>query len=248
MATDPLRGRDPGDLTALDTSSQAFTRTVDALTDEELAAASLLPGWTRAHVVAHVALNGYALAGVIDGLVHRRPVAMYASDAQRDRDIEALSRATSSELPRAPPDRHHAVRRRGGPPRRVALVRAHRPASWRPRLADADGAAHPAARARDPPRRPRHGLQPGRPARTTSWSSCSTRSRVDQSASGPFRAQATDLGRSWAVGGPGVRRSRDPALRSGWWLTGRGDGAGLRAGAGELPALQPWRRAAAATP
>ena len=68
------------------------------LSPEELAAPSLLPGWTRAHVVAHVALNGFALAGVLDGLVHDQPVAMYESDEQRDAQIEDLAEAEPSEL------------------------------------------------------------------------------------------------------------------------------------------------------
>ena len=38
-----------------------LVRTVDGLSDEQLAAPSLLPGWTRAHVVAHLALNAEAL-------------------------------------------------------------------------------------------------------------------------------------------------------------------------------------------
>ena len=100
MSSETTRGpdRDPGDLTGLDISSHAFTRTVDELTDDELAEPSLLPGWTRAHVVAHVALNGLSLAAVLNGLAHDNRVAMYESNQQRDADIEELSGAESSEL------------------------------------------------------------------------------------------------------------------------------------------------------
>ena len=98
MSSDPAPEWDPGDLTGLDVSTQAFTRTVDALTPEELAGPSLLPGWTRAHVVAHVALHGFGVAGVIDGLVHGRPVAMYESDEQRAAQIDELAQVEPSEL------------------------------------------------------------------------------------------------------------------------------------------------------
>src|ERR1700712_2684047 len=86
------------DTTALETSATALIRTVDALGAEELAAPSLLPGWTRAHVVAHLALNGTALAGVMDAILREEPVAMYESDEQRDTDIEELAGAEQADL------------------------------------------------------------------------------------------------------------------------------------------------------
>ena len=47
-------------------ATQRLVRTVDGLDDEALAAPSGLPDWTRAHVVAHLALNAEGLAGVLD--------------------------------------------------------------------------------------------------------------------------------------------------------------------------------------
>ena len=96
MSDDAVRddgaGWDPGDTSGLETSTQALNRTVDALTDEELAAPSLLPGWTRRHVVSHLAMNGFAFAGVLDAIGRGRPVAMYESDAPaRRRDRGALA-------------------------------------------------------------------------------------------------------------------------------------------------------------
>src|SRR6185312_14462807 len=79
------------DFSGLDESAAALNRTVDALGADALAAPSLLPGWTRAHVVAHVALNGDALAGVLDAVLREEPVAMYESDEKRDSDIDELA-------------------------------------------------------------------------------------------------------------------------------------------------------------
>ena len=73
-------GRMRIDLSGLEASATSLNRTVDALGAEELAAPSLLPGWSRAHVVAHLALNGVALAGVLDAVLRGEPVAMYESD------------------------------------------------------------------------------------------------------------------------------------------------------------------------
>ena len=90
--------RDTGELARLDSSAIALNRTVDALTADDLAAPSLLPGWTRAHVVAHLALNGRALARVLDALGRGEPAAMYESDEQRDAEINEFSQVEPAEL------------------------------------------------------------------------------------------------------------------------------------------------------
>ncbi len=166
VSSEPVRSEpapewDPGDLTGLEVSAQAFIRTVDALTSEELAAPSLLPGWTRAHVVAHVALNGFALAGVLDGLVHDQPVAMYESDEQRDAQIEELAEAEPSELR----EQHLAATTAF-----ADAVEALQDEHWsghidrlpgRTRLARCDRRTDEAARGGGPSRRPRHVVHPG---------------------------------------------------------------------------------------
>jgi maleylpyruvate isomerase len=57
------------DLDDLKQAELRLTRTVDALRGDDWAAPSLLPDWTRAHVVAHLALNGEALRDVLRGEV-----------------------------------------------------------------------------------------------------------------------------------------------------------------------------------
>src|ERR671910_2993240 len=90
---DTSGGWDPGDLSGLEGSAVALNRTVDTLSADDLGAPSLLPGWSRAHVVAHLALNGYALAAVVDGVARGETVAMYESDAQRDAEIDELAQS-----------------------------------------------------------------------------------------------------------------------------------------------------------
>jgi len=88
----------PIDLDHLARAGRRLARTVDGLHAGDWKADSLLPDWTRAHVVAHLALNGEALAGVLRGQADHEPVPMYASNESRDADIEELSRAEPSAL------------------------------------------------------------------------------------------------------------------------------------------------------
>ncbi|MGW4201331.1 maleylpyruvate isomerase N-terminal domain-containing protein [Streptomyces sp. NPDC004726] len=73
-------------------------RTVEALSAADWSAPSVLPGWTRAHVVAHLALNGEGLARALDGLLSGRTVPVYASGEARDHDIEELAAQGPGEL------------------------------------------------------------------------------------------------------------------------------------------------------
>jgi maleylpyruvate isomerase len=70
------------DLTGLKDATERLLGTVDALDDDAIAQPSLLPGWTRGHVLAHIARNADALVNVLAG----RP--MYASNEARDAAIE----------------------------------------------------------------------------------------------------------------------------------------------------------------
>jgi len=79
-------------------ATQRLVRTVDALDVDALGAPSLLPAWSRAHLVAHVTLNAEALGGVLRGVVEGDDVPMYDSPEDRDADIEELAKAGPAEL------------------------------------------------------------------------------------------------------------------------------------------------------
>ena len=72
----------------MDTGTALFTATVGRLSDTDLAAATGLPGWSRRHVVAHVALNAQALRRLVRWARTGEPTLMYASAEQRTSDIE----------------------------------------------------------------------------------------------------------------------------------------------------------------
>lgn len=58
------------------------------LSEEQWAQPSLLPGWTRSHVAAHVVENARGLIRVCHGISEHRPVRMYASRMERIGAIE----------------------------------------------------------------------------------------------------------------------------------------------------------------
>lgn len=80
------------DLTPSITDATArLVTTVERLRDDDWPAPTECRGWSRAHVIAHVALNAEGLAGAVRGCLDQRPTLMYASDTVRDADIETLA-------------------------------------------------------------------------------------------------------------------------------------------------------------
>ncbi|MGW4225100.1 maleylpyruvate isomerase family mycothiol-dependent enzyme [Streptomyces bauhiniae] len=70
------------DLARVQEATERLLSAATALDNAALAEPSRLPGWTRGHVLAHIARNADALVNVLEG----RP--MYVSAETRDADIE----------------------------------------------------------------------------------------------------------------------------------------------------------------
>lgn len=64
-----------------------FRRALAKLSDAELAGPSLLPGWSRRHVVAHAGYNARALARLVSWAATNTPTPMYASPEAREEEI-----------------------------------------------------------------------------------------------------------------------------------------------------------------
>ena len=84
-----------------DQIDQATQRLIDVarvITEPDLRAPSLLPGWTRAHVLAHLARGADAMRNLLieARTGHNRPA--YASAEARDAGIEAGAGRTPSDL------------------------------------------------------------------------------------------------------------------------------------------------------
>ena len=71
---------------------------LDALTDDELAAPSALPDWSRAHVVAHLARNADALGNLLTWARTGVETPMYPSREARDADIATTAAQTPDQL------------------------------------------------------------------------------------------------------------------------------------------------------
>jgi maleylpyruvate isomerase len=75
-----------------------FLDAVDSLSEASFAEPTSLPGWTRAHVVAHVHSNAEALRRLVAWARTGEESRMYASPAQRSEEIERGSRLDPDEL------------------------------------------------------------------------------------------------------------------------------------------------------
>ena len=229
--------------TALHESEQRLVRTVDSLADDQWSQPSVLPGWSRAHVIAHLALNAEGLAGALDELVRGGRGAMYESNEKRDADIEELATAD-------PP----AIRERlfaAGERLRDALAGLSDD-DWTGSIDRVPGGpsfpvlALPATRRREVEI---HHADMVCDYRHTDWPRDFCIELLDsvsgEQAANPdtddFKASATDLGRTWRVGAdePVVA---GPGAELGWWLVGRGSGEGLSTASGVLPRIGAWRR------
>jgi maleylpyruvate isomerase len=230
-------------LEALHASEQRLLRTVDSLRADQWTEPSLLPGWSRAHVVAHLALNAEGLAGAVDGLAHEQVVPIYASNERRDGDIEELAQADPADIRERLFSGSQQLRdalgtldgnqwdgsvRRlpDGPHWPVASVPGTRRREVEIHHADVEAgytrADWPADFCID--------LLDG-----------VTVTHANSPDSPVFTVRATDTVRTWTVG------AEEPVVEGtaadlGWWLTGRGHGEGLSCDAGALPTLGPWGR------
>lgn len=64
-----------------------FSRKLNELTDEEFDAPSLLPGWGRRHVVAHVGLGARAFTRLTEWAATGTPTPVYVSLTERNEEI-----------------------------------------------------------------------------------------------------------------------------------------------------------------
>jgi maleylpyruvate isomerase len=71
-------------------SAARFLATAQALTDDDLHQASALPGWTRAHVLTHLAQAADSRTGLLRAARAGRVGLQYASEQARPRALRAI--------------------------------------------------------------------------------------------------------------------------------------------------------------
>ena len=236
----PFPSPDPGAAVAeelLPEATRRLIRTADALADEEYAAPSALPGWTRAHVLAHLALNAEGLAGALMGIVEGEPVPMYASPERRDSDIDDLAACEPSAI---------RTRLLGGCTDIVEAIAAVPAAGWDTVIERTPGSQRTVRASEVPAMRLReveiHHADLAAGYDCADWPPGFAAHLLDamltrHPATTPLHVQATDLDRTWTFGegGPTVSGT---AADLGWWLTGRGTGQRLTSDDGRLPGIE----------
>lgn len=80
-------------LAMVDQGTAWFLAEVEGMRDEQFLHPSLLPGWSRAHVVAHVGLNAEAIGNLVTWATTGVETPMYPDVATRNADIDELAQA-----------------------------------------------------------------------------------------------------------------------------------------------------------
>jgi maleylpyruvate isomerase len=231
----------PIDLDHLSEAGQRLTRTVDSLHADDWSHPSLLPGWTRAHVVAHLALNGEALRDVLRGQIDHAQVPMYASQEARNADIEELAHAEPAEL---------RGRLLGSLTTFLDVVQAVPEDTWDGRFERTPGGptfplhAAPMMRVREIEI---HHADLGLGYTADDWPRAFAALVVDSMVrrldlDPGFRVAPLDSDRSWDIGrvGGDAPIVTGPLASIAWWLTGRAPTDAVRCSRGDLPTIPGW--------
>jgi maleylpyruvate isomerase len=120
----------------IDHATQRLLDHARAIAEGDLQAASLLPGWTRAHVLAHVARNADAMRNLLIGVRSGQGRAAYASAQAREADIERGAAMSATDLMADLADSAMALR---------TIVKQLPDEAWQVRVRVLDSAPFPAA-------------------------------------------------------------------------------------------------------
>lgn len=230
---------------ALDEATSRLVRSVDRLSDPEWEAASGLPEWSRAHLVAHLTLNAEALAGVLEGAARGDAVPMYSSQEARDRDIAELAGADPAEIR----ERMLASTTRFG-----QAAREMPEDGWPARVERTPGSDRTFRASAVPGMRLReveiHHVDLDVGYLPSDWPEGFAGLVIEAmtkrlAPTDGFGVYADDTGASWTLGeardsGDGAVIVSGTAYDLAWWLTGRGDGQGLTSSNGRLPEVTGW--------
>jgi maleylpyruvate isomerase len=87
-----------GDIGRMQRESNMVMATVTSLADDELSKPTKCKGWTRAHVIAHLARGADAMTNLATWAVTGQETPAYESREKRDVDIEATAKLPAAEL------------------------------------------------------------------------------------------------------------------------------------------------------
>jgi maleylpyruvate isomerase len=218
-----------------------FLETVEGLDQSELTAPSLCEGWTRSHVIGHVALNAHSLVNLMEWARTGKETPQYPGWVQRDMDIERCSTRTKEEHLHA---LHHASEAFVNAARAVPLER------WDFPVRGIGGKEQPVSgylfgRLREVEI---HHVDLDANYSSADWPAAfvdqvlrDIPARLGDNVEQPFTIEADDLSLQMQVGkGSSVATVRGPAHELLIWLLGRSSGGSLASDGEALPALPSW--------
>jgi maleylpyruvate isomerase len=222
-------------------------RTVDGFHGDDWTAPSLLPDWSRADVVAHLALNAEALSRLLHGIVADEdedvPRTMYDSDERRGHDIAELATAEPSEI---------RERLMGATTTLADAITAMPENEWQTRVERTPGgrtmraSSVPGMRLRE---LEIHHVDLDAGYSYSQWTlpfsehliRAMTRRLHPEHA---FEVRPLDSPRTWVLGDGEAEYAvpvvAGPAADLAWWLTGRSVPGTLSCSHGELPTIEGW--------
>src|SRR4051794_20051546 len=85
-------------LVLIDAATERLVATAWGLGDDDVRLPSSLPGWTRGHVLTHLARGGEAIGRLLDGIRTGVPGQAYTSQQERDEAVERGAGRGAAEL------------------------------------------------------------------------------------------------------------------------------------------------------
>lgn len=221
-------------------ATSRYLQALTVLSEDEVRTPSLLPGWSRGHVITHVARNADGLRNLLVWARTGVETPQYPSWEQRNADIDSGAGRPVAELvedSRASADRF------------AAEVSALTGDQWDVPVRTLSSQRFFPARDVLRSRRTEvevHHADLGIGYTAADWPADFTALLVgrvqEDRADGPSLVlSATDTGGLWKLGAGQGPEITGTAADLAWWLIGRGDGGGLTSSTGPLPRLDPWR-------
>jgi maleylpyruvate isomerase len=200
----------------------------------------LLPGWSRGHVLSHLARNADAYRRVLDGAARGQRVPAYASRDERDADIDAgASRTIGEQL--ADLERSAALFSTTVASMPIGSWSA--PTDW-PAIDPRPASAMLDSRIREIAI---HHVDLDAGYTAAHWPVPLARQilgsvavRFDTLGMSPVTLSADDGAVAHTFGDGSGALISGPSHALAWWLIGRSDGSELRSSAGPLPVPPPW--------
>jgi len=229
---------------AVDDATERLRQTAAGLSDQQVREPSLLPGWSRGHLVTHVARNADSLRNLLIWAHTGVVTPQYADSGERERGIAAGAGRDAAELLADLEASAAAL---------AAEADCLRPGDWAADVHGRRGDPHPAwytLRRRQTEVEVHHvdlgaGYSPADwPLDFAATLLASVVADFADAEAPAAQLRSTDTGRVLRIGPPDAAPTVEisgPASALLAWLIGRGDGAGLTATpAGRLPTLPPW--------